>query len=190
MTPQEDYLSQVRRAMSGMEPAVRDDILRELRSHVAESMAANGGNPTAAFSGLGSPREVGRHYRAIYGYSRVYRALFAMIAFVLAVPSIPVLVSGNERIFPYGLSIIFLIVVAAWVVWVSVAAGSRAGLIAGVAGFVGRVFAFAIAAQPQPGAVVTAEGIEILLAASVALVVLGWLPGTAKQTWAGPRAEL
>ncbi len=190
MTPPDEYLNQVRRAMAGMEPAVRDDIVRELRSHVAESMAANGGNPAAAFAGLGSPGEVGRHYRAIYGYGRLYRTLFAVIAFLLAVPSIPVLVAGNERIFPYGLSIVFLIVVAAWVLWVSVAAGSRAGLIAGIAAFAGRVLAFAIAASTQPGAVVTSEGIVILIAASLALVLLGWMPGTAKQMWSGPRAEL
>src|SRR5436309_3955346 len=94
MTPSEEYLGRVRRAMAGMEPAVRDDILRELRSHIAESTAANGGNPTAAFAGLGSPGEVGRHYRAIYGYGRLYRTLFAVIAFLLAVPSVPVWFAG------------------------------------------------------------------------------------------------
>src|SRR2546427_6133590 len=48
MTPPDEYLEQVRRAMSGMEPGVRDDILRELRGHIAESTAANGGNVSAS----------------------------------------------------------------------------------------------------------------------------------------------
>jgi len=51
MTPPDEYLEQVRRAMSGMEPRVRDDILLELRSHIAESTAANGGNLNASLCG-------------------------------------------------------------------------------------------------------------------------------------------
>src|SRR5690348_3660473 len=44
MTAPDEYLNEVRSAMAGMEPKVRDDILLELRSHIAESTAANGGN--------------------------------------------------------------------------------------------------------------------------------------------------
>src|SRR5207245_2527630 len=53
MTPPDEYLEQVRRAMSGMEPRVRDDILLELRSHIAESTAANGGNLNASLAAVG-----------------------------------------------------------------------------------------------------------------------------------------
>ena len=190
MTPQDDYLDRVRRAMAGMEPTVRDDILRELRSHIAESTAANGGNVGTALSGLGSPSEVGRHYREIYGYGRAVRILFTAVAFLLAIPSIPVLAVGEQGLFPFGLSLVFLVIVAAWVLWVSVAAGSRAGLIAGVAAFAARVIAFGAAAASQPGASVSPGGIGLLLAASAMLVLLGWLPGTAKKVWSGPRAEL
>ncbi len=190
MTPHDDYLDRVRRAMAGMDSAVRDDILRELRSHIAESMAANGGNMGAAISGLGSPTEVGRHYRAVYGYGRAFRGLFAVVAFLLAIPSIPVLITGDQGLFPFGLSVVFLGIVAAWVLWVSVSAGARAGLIAGIAAFAGRLVAFGSVAATQPGGIATAGGIGLLAIASVMLVVLGWLPGTAKKTWSGPRAEL
>ncbi|HKW42640.1 MAG TPA: hypothetical protein VJP06_00500 [Thermoplasmata archaeon] len=190
MTSAEEYLGSVRRAMVGMEPSVRDDILQELRSHVTESVSANGGNVGAALSALGSPTEVGRRYRDVYGFGRVYRFLFAVISFLLALPSIPVLAAGDQSIFPLNLSILFLIVVAAWVMWVGVAAGSRAGLAAGVAALVGRFAAFGLVAATQPGAVTTLGGIGLLVAASVALVILGWLPGTAKRAWSSPRAEL
>jgi len=76
MTPPDAYLEQVRRAMSGMEPGVRDDILRELRSHIAESTAANGGNVNASLAAVGSAEEVGRHYRELYGYGRAYKTGF------------------------------------------------------------------------------------------------------------------
>ncbi len=190
MTPQDDYLDRVRRAMAGMEPSVRDDIVRELRSHLADSTAANGGNANTAIAALGSPAEVGRHYRSLYGYGRAYRLMFAIIAFLVAIPSVPVLAVGDQGAFPYGLSVLFLVVAAAWILWVSVAAGSRAGIVAGIAAFVARILAFGIAAATQPGAVSTSGGVLLLGVASGTLVLLGWLPGTAKQVWSGPKAEL
>src|SRR5206468_267446 len=127
MTPPDGYLEQVRRAMSGMEPGVRDDILRELRSHIAESTAANGGNVNASLAAVGSAEEVGRHYRELYGYGRAYKTRFA---------------------------------------------------------------AFGIAAITLVGAETTANGLGLLIVVSVMLVVLGWIPGTAKKAWSAPRAQL
>ncbi len=190
MTPLDDYLDRVRRAMAGMEPSVRDDIVRELRSHLTDSTAANGGNASMAVEALGSPAEVGRHYRNLYGYGRAYRLFFAIIAFLLAIPSVPVLAFGDQGVFPYGLSIGFLVIAAAWVLWVSVAAGSRAGIVAGTAAFVARILAFGVAAASQPGGVASPSGVGLFGVASAVLVLLGWLPGTAKQVWSGPKPEL
>ena len=94
MTAPDEYLAQVRRAMMGMDSSVREDILRELKSHLAESMAANGGNASASLASLGPPRQVGRHYRELYGYGRPYRMLLAVVAFLIAIPSVPVLIVG------------------------------------------------------------------------------------------------
>ena len=190
MTPPDAYLEQVRRAMSGMEPGVRDDILRELRSHIAESTAANGGNVNASLGAIGSAEDVGRRYRELYGFSRLYKVLFAIIAFVLAIPSVPVLTAGPESLSPYALSILFLIVVAVWILWVSVAAGSQAGILAGVAAMISRFAAFGIAAITLVGAETTANGLGLLIVVSVMLVLLGWIPGTAKKAWSAPRAQL
>jgi uncharacterized membrane protein len=190
MTPLDDYLDRVRHAMAGMEPSVRDDIVRELRSHLTESTAANGGNPGMAVAALGSPAEVGRNYRKLYGYGRAYRLMFAGIAFLVAIFSVPVLAAGDPGVFPYGLSILFLVAAAAWVVWVSAAAGRRAGTMAGTGAFVGRILAFGVAAGSQRGAVASPGGVALFGIASAMLILLGWLPGTAKQVWSGPRAEL
>ena len=190
MTPPDEYLEQVRRAMSGMEPGMRDDILRELRGHIAESTAANGGNVNASLAAVGSAGEVGRHYRELYGYGRSYKMLFAAIAFFLAFPSVPVLAVGTESLFPYALSIIFLVIAAVWILWVSVAAGSRAGILAGSAAMVSRFAAFGIAAVTLAGAETTATGLGLLITVSVMLVLLGWIPGTAKRAWSAPRAQL
>ena len=190
MTPPDEYLEQVRRAMSGMEPRVRDDILLELRSHIAESAAANGGNMNASLLAVGSAEEVGRHYRELYGYGRSYKILFAAIAFFLAVPSVPVLAVGPESLFPYALSIVFLVITAVWILWVSAVAGSRAGLLAGITAMVSRFAAFGVAAVTLAGAETSETGLGLLIAISVMLVLLGWVPGTAKKAWSEPRAEL
>jgi len=190
MTPSEDYVGRVRRAMAGMEPAVRDDILRELRSHIAESTAANGGNVGSSLTALGTPEEVGHRYRELYGYGRGFKGLFAVIAFLLAFASVPVLSVGSESLFPYALSLVFLIIAAAWILWVSVAAGSRAGLLAGLGAMASRFVAFGIAAGTLAGAQTSASGLVLLVVVSLALIVIGWIPGTAKKAWAGPRAEL
>ncbi|MGQ0798081.1 MAG: hypothetical protein ACT4OI_09520 [Methanobacteriota archaeon] len=42
----------------------------------------------------------------------------------------------------------------------------------------------------QPGASAVGEGLALFVAASLALIPLGWLPGTARTSWRGPRAEL
>src|SRR2546428_2609799 len=66
MTPPAEYLEQVRRAMSGMEPRVQDDILRELRGHIAESTAANGGDVNAAPVAVGLPHGPAHHHPRLY----------------------------------------------------------------------------------------------------------------------------
>src|SRR2546426_1209754 len=80
MTPPDEYLEQVRPAMSGMEPGVRDDILRELRGHIAESTAANGGNVNASLAAVGSAREDGRDYPEMYGDGGSYQEMVPAIA--------------------------------------------------------------------------------------------------------------
>jgi hypothetical protein len=77
-----------------------------------------------------------------------------------------------------------------WVLWVSVVAGSRAGAIAGLAAMISRVVAFGLATATVVGAETSASGLALLVAVSAALVLLGWIPGTAKQAWSGPRVDL
>src|SRR5438046_7164724 len=190
MTADDDYLGQVRRAMIGMAGPVRDDILRELRGHIAESAAANGGNVRASLESLGSPRDVGRRYREIYGYGTAFKIAFAAVAFLLAVPSVPVLVIGPETVFPFTLSIVFVIAAAAWILWVGVAAGTQAGIVAGLAGMVGRITAFGAVSLSESGAFMSAGGLGLLVRVSFLFVPLGWIPGTAKKAWSSPRAEL
>ncbi len=190
MTPVDEYLAQVRSAMAGMEPGVRDDILLELRSHLSEAAASDGGDASRALAGMGPPLQVGREYRKVYGYGRLYKALFVSLAALLAVLSSPVLTVGPDGAVPNVLSLPSLIVLVVWLLWVSVAGGSRVGLEAGLAAFGIRVAVAGALAALNPGSTAELLGGVFFATSGVVLVLIGWLPGTAKKTWTRPGAEL
>ncbi len=191
----DDYLRGVGGAMRGMDARVREDILREIRSHLADAAAANGGDVTRAIAAMGPASQVGREYRSVYGYGRIYQLLFVLVAAALAALTVPVLqgTTGSTGIVSYVPNLAalpFLVLVVLWLLWVSVAAGSRAGLFAGVGAFVGRVATAAVLLLTPSGGIVTADGLALLVVSSGLLVVLGILPGTAKKAWSKPGADL
>ena len=195
MTGVDEYLAQVRGAMIGMDPRVRDDILLELRSHLSEASAANGGDVGQAIAVMGPPAHVGREYRAVYGYSRGYHLLFALVAAGLAALTLPVLrgstsAYGNPYYLPNLLALPFLVVLVGWLLWVSVRAGSRAGLDAGLGAFAGRLLVATGLIVGPSGGIVTPDGVAVLVLSSALLALVGWLPGTAKKAWSKPAAEL
>lgn len=189
MTEVESYLVQVRRKMRGMDPHVREDILRELNSHLAES-AANGADMRRALADLGPPDRVGREYRKVYGYGGAFKILFAAVAVLLAIPSSPVLQVTSEFPLPNALAVPFLVALIAWLLWVSVEAGSKAGLLAGVAAFVARIGVEVWLAATPPYPTPAPDGRLLFAAAGILLVLVGWLPGTAKKAWSRPSGDL
>ena len=190
MTEVEDYLARARSAMIGMEPRVRDDILRELASHISEAAADSTGGPRGALAELGDPTETGHEYRRVYGYGRVFVLLFAAIAFLVALPSAPIVQVTQEFPIPNALALPSLVGLVAWLLWVSVAAGSRAGLFAGVAAFLGRIAVEVALLVAPPNPTPTGAGLTLFVVAGLLLVLIGWLPGTAKKAWSRPRGDL
>ena len=185
------YLTQVHRGLGGMDPVVRKDILLELRSHLTDSVGANGGNLSAAIQALGDPASVARRYRELYGYSSSYRVLFYAIAGIVAAFTVPVLFVGEAGIFPFFVSAIFLSVEFIFLIWVSTAAGNRAGLLSGIVAVVGRLAGFggAVAANRETF-LITPEGLAAFVLVSLLLIFVGWIPGKAKQAWRRPPPEL
>ncbi len=195
MSAGDEYLAQVGAAMTGMDPRVRKDILDELRSHLADSAAANGGDVGRAIQAMGPAVRVGREYRALYGYSTGFKAVFALVAAGLAALTLPVLggttsPSGIPDYLPNVLALPFLVLVIGWLLWVSAQAGSRAGLWAGLAACVARISFAAALILAAPTGIVTRDGLVVLVLSSALLVLVGWLPGTAKRAWSKPVAEL
>lgn len=190
MTGVDEYLAEVRGSMVGMDPRVRDDILKELQSHLAEAFAANGGDAPRAVASFGAPAELGREYRRVYGYGIGFKILFIAAAALLAFVSAPFLSVGPDGAVPNAFALLGLVALVVWLLAVSVLAGSRVGLFAGVAALLVRVGVAAALALAYPGASVEVAGGITLALANILLVFLGWLPGTAKRAWSKPAAEL
>ncbi len=190
MTGVDEYLAEVRGSMFGMEARVRDDILRELRSHLDEALAANGGNAAQAVASLGSAAVVGREYRRVYGYGNAFKLLFVAVAALLALASAPFLSVTADGAVPNPYSLVGLVALLAWLLSASAVAGSRVGLYAGLAALVARVGVAAALAASYPGPTITVFGGLTLALANLLLVFVGWLPGTAKRAWSKPGAEL
>ena len=58
------FLARLRAALRGMPEREIDDILREIRSHIAELSEAEGGDVDAAIRSLGDPVDLAKTYRA------------------------------------------------------------------------------------------------------------------------------
>lgn len=190
MTRVDDYLASVRSSMLGMDPKVRDDILKELRSHLTETLAANGEDAGHALAALQAPAEVGREYRRVYGFGNGFKLLFVAAAALLAVLSAPFLSVGPDGAVPNGFALVGLVALVAWLLALSVLAGSRVGLYAGVAALAVRTAVALVLAASYPGPTIELAGGISLALANVLLVFLGWLPGTAKKAWSKPSADL
>ena len=103
----------------------------------------------------------------------------------------PVLFIGQAGIFPFFVSAFFLSIEFIFLIWVSTAAGNRAGLLAGVTAAVGRFAGFGIAvAINRDTGLITPDGLAAFLLVSLLLIFVGWIPGKAKQAWARPPPEL
>jgi len=195
VTQIDEYLARVGSAMTGMEPRVRRDILEELRSHLEDSASMPGGDQGRAIEAMGPATKVGREYRAVYGYSRGYKLVFVVLAAGLGALTLPVLQGATSPLgipdySPNLLALPFLVLVVFWLLWVSVQAGSRAGVYAGIGASLGRLGAALLLFFAPSGGIVTAEGFAVLLLSSALLVLVGWLPGTAKKAWSKPAGDL
>src|SRR2546428_604036 len=66
----------------------------------------------------------------------------------------------------------------------------RDDILSGVGARVAGLAPFGVVAERLAGAGTSQAGLALLVSASVMLLVLGWIPGTAKRAWSAPRVEL
>ena len=180
MNETEAYLAQVSSAMRGLDRQVREDVLMELKSHLADAVADGG--ESAVVANLEAPGAIARRYRELYGYGKPFQALFILIAAGLAVLTVPLF--GLVEPVASTVSLLVLIVLAAYLILAAMRAGSSVGLLAGLAAGMTRIVTLAAAQIAIESAPVTdARGWTLFLVLSVMLVVLGYVPGRAKEKW-------
>lgn len=181
MTAADEYLARVERGLAGMDRRLREDILKELRAHVADAVQEGGDR---AVAGMESPGAVAARYKSMYGYAATYRAIFVVAAALLSVPTLPILLyTSVGSTVAFGVTFAFLALLVAYLMVVAVKAGSTVGLFAGLAACLGR-FASLAAFSATAGAVVPdANAALLFIAVSAFLILLGFLPGRAKEKW-------
>ncbi len=180
MTGMDAYLEQVRRRMVGMDPRVRQDILRELRSHLADAIADGG--ERAVLSALEPPASVAARYKDVYGYGLPFQAMFVAAAMALAVLTVPIL--GLAEPLASIASVGLLTLLVSYLLALAVKAGAVVGLAAGVAACivrVGTVVTLQVIVALAP--VTDARGWMLFAIASLLLIPIGYLPGRAKEKW-------
>ena len=182
MTAADEYLARVSRGLAGMDRRVREDILRELRAHLADAVA-DGGEPAVA-ARLEPPEALAARYKELYGYGKPFRALFVAVAVALAVPTLPLLLfAGYGSTVAFGVALAFLAVLAAYLILVALKAGSTAGLSAGAGACVARFVTLAAFEASAGGIVPDASSLILFIGVSGVLLAIGFLPGHAKEKW-------
>jgi uncharacterized membrane protein len=180
MSPTETYLKGVQSAMRGLDRRIREDVLRELKAHLADAVADGG--ESAVVANLEAPQAIARRYKVLYGYGRSFQSMFVIFAAVLGLLTIPIF----SLLEPLA-SLVSLLALGALVTYLILAAmdaGSSVGLFAGVAACLVRIGTLAgaqIATEIAP--VTDARGWALFLGVSFLLVVLGYVPGRAREKW-------
>ncbi len=181
MTAADAYLDRVDRGLAGMDPRLREDILKELRAHVADATQEGGDGAVATME---PPAAVAARYKAMYGYGAPYRAIFVLAAALLAVPTLPVLLyAGTGSTVAFGVTFVFLGLLVAYLMLVAVKAGSTVGLFAGFAACLARFASLAVFSATAGAVVPDANAALLFIGVSLLLVLLGFLPGRAKERW-------
>lgn len=179
MNATEAYLQRVSSAMRGLDRRIRDDVLRELKAHLADAVA-DGGESVVA--NLESPGAIARRYREVYGYGKPFQGFFIVLAAVLAVFTVPLF--GLAEPAASVVSVLVLGVLVAYLLLAAMGAGSSVGLLAGMAAGIVRIVVLGAAQLASEVAPITdARGWVLFLMVSGILVLLGYVPGHAKEKW-------
>ncbi len=176
------YLSRVGLRLTMMEGRHRREILEELEGHILDRATHEGdGEATVttvneAVSEAKHPAEVARQFRDLYGWGTPFRALALAAGAGAAVLSVPPVVEGMWWVAPTA-SFVYLV----FLLFVSLGAGARTGLVVAGVGSIVRLLGLA--------SLDTAlyEGLELQLFVSTYLMVtlfgllLACFPGYLKR---------
>ncbi|MEW6070861.1 MAG: hypothetical protein AB1485_09610 [Candidatus Thermoplasmatota archaeon] len=177
----ENYLKEVNFYMLVVKKKKRKEILEELRTHLLEKTRSfgnlNAENVNRAIKELGSPKELASNYKELYGYSASWILGFAVFASFISLLTLPAL---------EFISAVFLPLAFLYIIYVSLVAGRKAGLVIGsVCGTV-RVVALSLLLAVYPRVYTIQTPLVTICAfvfVSVIMALLGYLPGYYKEEY-------
>jgi hypothetical protein len=177
----DNYLKELNFYMLVVKRSKREEILNELRSHLLEKAQSFGDltaeNVSKALNELGSAKELASKYKELYGYSFMWIFGFAVFAGIIAVLTLPAL----EYI-----SVIFLLLAFLYIIYVSLVAGRKAGVVIGVVCGTSRVLILSLLLLLYP-TIYTIQNSFVTISAfcfvSVIMTLLGYIPSYYKEKY-------
>jgi len=134
----DSYIDSLNRSMLWMGGNRRQDILREIRSHLTERIE-NGERAEDVISEFGPPGAIANEYRRIYGYGSAFTMALMVIGAVIAAFSVPALYLQSEELLGMNWPSLGLLSVGiVLIIFSSVRGGRRAGTAVGAAEAVSR----------------------------------------------------
>ncbi|MEM2839752.1 MAG: hypothetical protein QW505_05190 [Thermoplasmata archaeon] len=132
------YLSSLDRKMFWMNRKTRKDILREVKSHLSERIAA-GESPETVIKSFGSADAVAKEYLRIYGFGAGFIFVLSAITFLFSIFTVPGVLSLSYDYLgmDWG-AMVFLVLTILIVLLTAYKGGRKAGVIAGAVGCVAR----------------------------------------------------
>ncbi len=189
----QDYLSKFRKALRFMSKKNKNNILNEIESHLfdkAESLGElSDDNFHRATADFGPPKELAKHYKELYGYSKLFILGLIITGFIVALFSVPISVPGfNKDLIALNnvclsLSTIFTLVIFIFIIYIGKEFGKWPGLYVGFACMFSRFVAVSIligiiGAEAGEVSVTAGGGVGFLFGmVNIMMPIVGYLAG-------------
>jgi hypothetical protein len=143
------YLTEFRKQLRFLTKKDKENILREIESHLYEKAESLGGlteeNFASATREFGAPKELAKNYKELYSYSKLFIMVLMIVGFFISFLSVPFSVPGLNRDLIavnnlcLGISTIFTILIFVYIFYIGKNFGKWPGLFVGFACLFGRV---------------------------------------------------
>ena len=127
----------------------KNNILKEIESHLYDKAESLGefseDNFYRATRDFGTPKEIAKHYKQLYGYSTIFIIILMVIALFVSFLSVPFSLPGiNKDLVAInniclGLSTLFTLLLFIFIIYVGMNFGKWPGLFVGAAALFGRM---------------------------------------------------
>lgn len=134
----DSYLSTLDKKMFWMSRKVRNDIVKEIRSHLYERVES-GESPADVITSFGPADSVAKEYLRIYGFGPGFVLVFSTLTLILSIFTVPGVVSISPDYFGMDwVALVFLVLTILFVLFIAYKGGRKAGIISGAVACITR----------------------------------------------------